>query len=332
MRKIIIAVVLLALAWSGWWWAASSALQNATTAWFDARAAEGWQAELGAVNGGGFPTRLQANLAGIAVADPDAGLAIETATLGISTPTYWPGDVTVTLDEGPIVLASPVGRSTLTMTGGIMALNLHPGAALELEALGWTSGPWRVDDANGTQMQADSLTLTMTQTDGPTYEFVARADAFAPGDATRAQLRLPDGFPRAFDSLTMRATVTFARPWDRRALDSARPQPRQVALHLAEARWGDLNLNFAADLTVDAAGLPDGTLSMQAENWRTMLDFAQASGTLPPALRQQAETILQTLAQASGNPDTLDVDLTLRDGTIYLGFIPLAPAPRLILR
>ncbi|WP_299723968.1 DUF2125 domain-containing protein [uncultured Tateyamaria sp.] len=332
MRKVIIAAAVLALLWCGWWWAASSTLQNGTRAWFEARGSEGWQAELGAVTGGGFPTRLQANLSDIALADPQAGLAIRTATLGISTPTHWPGDVTVRLDEGPIVLASPVGRSTLTMREGVMALNLHPGTALELEALGWTAQDWQVEDASGTQMQADSLTLTMTQTDGPTYDFEARADAFAPGDATRAQLRLPDTFPRAFDSLTMRATVTFDKAWDRRTLDTARPQPRRIALHLAEARWGDLNLNFAGDMVVDAGGIPDGTLSIQAENWRTMLDFAQVSGALPPALRNQAETILRVLAEASGNPDTLDVDLTLRDGAIYLGFLPIAPAPRLIIR
>ncbi|MFL4470300.1 DUF2125 domain-containing protein [Tateyamaria armeniaca] len=332
MRKLIIAVAVACLAWCAWWWSASAALQNATSAWFDAREAEGWQAELGRVTGGGFPFTLQANLADIAVADPDAGLAIQTAALKIDAPAHWPGDVTVTLDDGPILIASPQGRSTLTMQDGVMALNLHPGAALELEALGWTSAAWRVENAGGVQMQADTLTLTMTQTSGATYDFVARANAFAPGDATRARLRLSEAFPRAFDSLTMRATATFDRPLDRGALDAARPQPRRIALHLAEARWGDLNLNFAADLTVDPAGIPDGTMSVQAENWRTMLDFAQVSGTLPPAMRERAEGILRVLAEASGNPDTLDVDLTMRDGAIYLGFLPIAPAPRLILR
>ena len=111
-----------------------------------------------------------------------------------------------------------------------------------------------------------------------------------------------------------------------------RPQPRQITLHLAEAKWGNLNLNFAADLSVSAQGIPDGTMSIQAENWRTMLDFAQVSGTLPPAFRDQAEAVLNVLAGASGNPETLDVDLTMRDGAIYLGFLPIAPAPRLILR
>ena len=332
MRRLIWIAVLAAMAWSGWWWVASTALHRATAAWFNDRAAEGWQAELGGLGGGGFPLRLRAGLSDIALADPDAGLAIATARLDISATAWWPGDVTVTLDEGPIRVASPLSRGTLTMQDGIMALNLRPGTALELEALGWTSGPWRVADTAGVQMQADTLTLTMARTKGPAYAFEAQADGFAPGDATRGTLRLPDTFPRAFDSLALRATVTFDRPWDRRALDTARPQPRRIELHLAEARWGDLSLNFAASLGVDSTGIPDGDLSVQAENWRTMLDLAERSGTLPAAFRNQAENILELLAGASGNPETLDVDLTLRDGTVYLGFLPIAPAPRLVLR
>ncbi|WP_299368891.1 DUF2125 domain-containing protein [uncultured Tateyamaria sp.] len=332
MRKILWVILLAGLAWCGWWFAASSGMRGAVAAWFDARSAEGWQAEVGTIEGGGFPMTLSAGLRDIAVADPAAGVAVETAALDITAPAWWPGDVTVTLDEGPILLASPLGRSTLTMQDGVMALALHPGTALELEQLGWTAGPWQVRDGAATQMSAESLTLTMTQTDGATYDLVAFADAFAPGDAIRAALRLPDSIPQAFESLRMQATVGFDTPWDRRALDQARPQPRVIDLHLAEAIWGDVVLNLSADLTVDVAGVPDGTVTLQAENWLKMLDLAQAAGILPPQFRGQAEGLLGMLAGASGNEETLDVELTLSGGAVRLGFIPLGPAPRLIIR
>ncbi len=332
MRKLMWIVVLAGMAWCGWWWVASSSLSGGVQAWFDARSAEGWQAELGAINGGGFPLTLQADLSGIALADPDAGLAFSTDRLGISAPAWWPGDVSVTLDTGPILLASPLGRSTLVMQDGVMALNLHPGPALELDSLGWTSGPWRVEDAAGVQVRADTLTLTMTQDQEATYDFTALANQFAPGDTARARLRLSDTVPRAFDRLELRARISFDQPWDRRALDTARPQPRRIDLHLAEARWGDLRLNLAAALDVSENGTPAGTVALQAENWETMLDLAQAGGALPEALRGQAEGVMRMLAGASGNPENLDVELTLRDGTVYLGFLPIARAPRLVLR
>ena len=332
MRKLIWIFVLAAILWSGWWLVASISIRTGIATWFESREAEGWQAELGELTGGGFPLSLQTSLRDVALADPDAGLALQTSRLDISAPAWWPGDVTVSLDDTPILMASPLGRSTLVMESGVMALHLHPSSALELETLGWTSDAWQLNDAAGTQVEAESLTLTMAQTTGPTYDLNAQANQFAPGDATRARLRLPDNFPRAFDSLTLQATVTFDTEWDRRALDTARPQPRRIDLHLAEARWGDLRLNFAAALDVDSAGVPTGDVSLQAENWNTMLDLAEASGILPNSLRGQAEGILRMLAGASGHPDNLDVDLTLRDGAIYLAFFPIAPVPRLIIR
>jgi hypothetical protein len=332
MRKVMWTTALIAALWCGWWLLASAGLRGSVGTWLAARSAEGWQAEASEITGGGFPLTLRAQLNDLALADPQAGLAVQTARLDISAPAWWPGDVTVALDDGPILLASPLGRNTLSMQDGVMALKLHPGTALKLEAMGWTAGPWALADEGGTMMQANNLTLTMIQSDGPSYDITATAAGFAPGDATRATLRLPGSFPRAFDSLQIRATVTFDRVWDRSALDTARPQPRAITLHLAEARWGDLRLNVAADLTVDAGGTPTGSLAIQAQNWRTLLDLAEAAGALPATLRTQAENIVQALARASGNPDALDVTLNVQGGMIGLGFIPLMPAPRLTLR
>lgn len=332
MRKLMWVIALAAGAWCGWWFVASTGLQSSVSTWLDARAAEGWQAEVSDIEGGGFPLTLRAGLTDLALADPRAGVAITTDRLDISAAAWWPGNVEVTLDENPILLASPLGRNLLTMQNGVMALNLHPGPALELSALGWTSEDWSLAGQNGVMSQASDLTLTMTQTSGATYDLVASANTFAPGDATRRALRLPESFPSAFDSLQMQATVTFDTEWDRRALDRRRPQPRQIDLHLAEARWGDLHLNLAADLSVDENGIADGEVALQAQNWRAILDLAEASGRLPSGLRRQAEGILRALARASGNPDALDVTLNVNQGMIALGFIPLVPAPRFILR
>lgn len=332
MRKISWLIVLAALAWCGWWFAASTSMRSGISAWFEARSLEGWQAEYADIGGGGFPTHLDAKLQGVALADPGTGLAIETGRLDISARAAWPGDVTVTLDDAPILLASPLGRSMLTMQDGVMALTLHPGVALELAALGWTAGPWRITSQKGTQAKAQSLILSMVQNAGSKYDLEARADGFFPGDSSRRAMRLPDDFPQAFDSLQLQATVTFDSVWNRSALDTRRPQPREIRLHKAEARWGDLHLNVAADLAVDPRGVADGTLSLQAKNWRTMLDLAQRSGFLPDMLRTQADGVLQALAGASGNPETLDVDLTVSGGMVSLGFFPLVPAPRLVIR
>jgi hypothetical protein len=174
--------------------------------------------------------------------------------------------------------------------------------------------------------------MIQSQDDPNRYEFVARASAFAPGDVPRAKLRIPDAWPLTFDRLELDASITFSRPWDLEAIEEKRPQPRHIQLKLAEAAWSDLRVFFAADMTVDAPGIPTGTVNIQAENWQTMLDLAASSGLINATMRDQAEQGLGQLAQLSGDPTALDVQLNFSSGYMAVGIIPIGPAPRLILR
>ena len=63
-----------------------------------------------------------------------------------------------------------------------------------------------------------------------------------------------------------------------------------------------------------------------------MLTLAQSAGLLPSELRPQLESILSALAGTSGNPEAFDVTLTLANGRVSMGFLPLGPAPRIYLR
>lgn len=136
----------------------------------------------------------------------------------------------------------------------------------------------------------------------------------------------------ALDTLELRARVTFDKPWDRSALETARPQPRRVVLNLADARWGRLRILAAGEFEVDAQGQPDGTVTLKVDNWREMLEMARQSGALPPEAVGPAERALRLLSGIGGNPDALDARITLSGGYMSFGLIPLGPAPRLILR
>lgn len=332
MRRLLWIFTSLALIWCIWWGVASAVLRGSVQTWLEARQAEGWQAEA-QIDGGGFPSTLVAQLKSLALADPATGVALEADTLRLEADAWWPGRARVHLPASPMRLAAPDGRAELLMDQGLMTLQLAPSAALTLRDLSWTSGPWGISQPAGSLVSADALILAMQQTEAPkTYTFDINAQTLAPGTRLREALRVPTDWPLAFESFRADMTVTFDRPWDLRALEDRRPQPRQVVLSLAEAAWGTLRLNLAADLEVDAEGIPTGEIRIQARNWRTMLDLAQTAGLLPPQLRPQAESVLSSLAGATGNPNTIDVTLTARGGFLALGFIPLAPAPRLILR
>ncbi|NRB05433.1 MAG: DUF2125 domain-containing protein [Rhodobacteraceae bacterium] len=333
MRFLTGLVMTAALLWCGWWALGSFGMRQAITVWAEDRRSEGWQADIGALSTGGFPTLLQTTLHDMAFADPATGVAVTADPLIIEASALWPGDVVVRLPESPMGFSAPDGKLVLEMAQGLMALNLHPGTDLELEALSWTSQAWEILDPAEPLLKGDGLAATFTQQSDPTtYDLATTVQNLTPGTALRDQLSIPADWPVSFDALRVDATVTFDQQWSRRALEDRRPQPRKIDLRIAEASWGALRLAIAADLDIDAQGQPEGTLAFQARNWRSILDLAERSGRITPAMRSQAEWALSSLADLSGNPDTIDVKLTLSGGFVRLGLLPIAPAPVFRLR
>jgi len=334
VRWLLWVVLLVTVSWSAFWAIFGFGLQSALDTWFKDRRDAGWQADYASFDLRGFPARVEAGLADIVLADPESGVVINLPKLQIGAPTYWPGDLTLMLPSDAISFFTPENRATLKISQGVADLKLHPGAALELEQISATSRDWMLHTNDTTALSADTLKLTMDQnkTTPERYKITAEAANLRPGDAPRATLRLPEDWPLTFDTFTLDAEVIFDKPWDLSAIETARPQARKIKLKLVEAAWADLRLFLAADLEIDATGTPTGAINIQAENWQVMLDLAERSGALNHSLRVKVESGLSTLARLSGDPSALDVQLNLRGGFILFGFIPIGPAPKIILR
>ena len=334
MRRLLWIVLLVTVLWCAWWAIFGFSLQAALDTWFEDRRDVGWQADYVSLDLRGFPVRVDADITDIVLADPHAGVVVNLPALKIGAPAYWPGDLTLVLPTAAISFITSENWSTLEIAQGAADLKLHPGAALELEQISALTGPWSLNTNDQTALSADNLRLTMNQNEtvSERYKISAEAAKLKPGDAPRAALRLPEDWPLTFDTFTLDADIIFDKPWDLSSIETTRPQPRQIKLKLAEAAWADLRLFFVADLEIDATGSPTGTINIQAENWQVMLDLAERSGVLSNSLRQQAESGLSTLARFSGDPSALDVQLNLRGGLMLVGFIPIGPAPKIILR
>ena len=334
MGKLIKVIVVLTVLWGGWWAIASAGLERSVRAWFDARHAEGWQADVGTIEKAGFPLRLQTRLNDIALADPATGTAVSMDQFDITAAAYWPGYVNVTLPDTPVTLASPSMRATLNAQDAQADLRLRPGTALSLESMVLTSGAWAIDTVASDVLAADTIAVSMTQkkAGAPVYDFRIDAENLTPGTLPRDFLALPADWPLAFETFTGRMTVAFDTVWDRRALDQRRPQPTNIDLQLAQFVWGAVEILATGELAIDADGFASGTISLKAENWAAILNMAETSGYLASGFRPQAEQMLGALAQMSGQTSGLDVTITLQDGRMSLGFIPLGRAPRIILR
>lgn len=334
MRKMIWLGVAAAALWCVWWLAASFWMERSIANWFDTRRAEGWQAEVQEISKAGFPLMLHSRVSGIAVADPETGIAVSASHFDIKAAAYWPGHVTVNLPETPIQLFSPDGALTLEMTEAQANLRLHPGTSLVLESMISDAASWRLGGPGGDVLSAQTWHLSMQQSEqaAETYAISMSSEDLTPGDLVRSALQIPTDWPLAFDAFKADMTVRFDRPWDRSALSERRPQPRALTLRTAQADWGKLKINTTADLLIDETGTPTGTATLRAENWREALTLATSAGALAQSARTQVETMLSMLAGLSGDPETLDIEVTFEDGQMRLGFIPLGAAPTIGLR
>lgn len=334
MRITIRLLVLLAVIWSGWWWLAATFIDRGADGWLAARRAEGWQAQVQPIATKGFPSKFQTQITDLSLADPETGVALRLDSATISAPAYWPGYVTLSLPSAPIELDIAAATHLFRVQDGTARLHLHPGASLQLDHMQTRGGAWQWNTRQGNALAGDDWSMQVAQDPAviEKYQFDLQITNLRPGDQLRTQFSVPSDWPLSFEHFTADLAVTFERPWDRRAIEETRPQPRRITLREAKAAWGPVRLAANGDLTVDSMGIPEGAANLLVENWTELLDLAVAGGALPANIRPQAQAMLGALANMGGDPTRLDLSLRFAAGEMYLGPIRLGPAPRFVLR
>ena len=333
MRFFVIVPLFVVLVWMGYWAIAAIALDRALTGWLAAREAEGWVANYTNVEVGGFPTTFEARLTDLELADPRTGVAWQAPEFRFDAASARPTSITAYWPPVQSV-ASPFERiavSSDTMSGRV---SFAPNTALALQSsdielanvelastAGWTS-----------QLSAGRLTTEQSDAGDDAHDIVFEATALRLAEPVKAALDPANVLPEEVELMRLVATADFDAPWDRFAIERARPQITALDLEDLRATWGNLDLRAAGQLSVDSEGIPDGRITIKATNWREMLDIAEATGVIPVQLLPTLERALELLASLSGPPETLDAPLSFQGGFVSFGPIPLGPAPRLVIR
>ncbi|WP_412508127.1 DUF2125 domain-containing protein [Roseovarius sp. SYSU LYC5161] len=334
MRLLLGIIVTAAALWAGYWVVGAQAAKTAAAGWFEARRAEGWAADYGTMTVQGFPNRFDTVFTDVALADPETGLAWNAPRFQFNTLSYrpdhviavWPDAQRVATPRAGYDLASRDMRASLVVTGGTRL-------ALERSTLTADMITISPGQANGTS-RVESLTLAAERDRGTiaTYRLGLRADGLGPAPRWKARVDPAGRLPEDFDAFTADMTVAFDKPWDRTAIEVARPQPTRIKIRLAEARWGRLELQAAGTVDIGADGRPVGEVTVKARNWRDILDMAVTSGAVPQGLADTLRDGLSLVSRMAGNPRTLDIPLGFRNGRVMLGPVPVAAAPVLRLR
>ncbi len=336
-RFVVLIVVLVALGGIAWS-VGAMVTQTAATRWLDDRAAEGWVANAGDISVSGFPLQLVTEFQDIDLADPDTGLAWAAPSFRVQQDTLRLDRLRAEWPEA-FTLASPTERLTISGLGieglamGAM-LDVQPANRFALDAVDADTGPVLIQSNAGWQTQWEQGSLRVARVDETvsTYDIEALTTSMIPPETWRDLLDPAGLLPQIMNGAEVRATTVFDAPWDMDAVEDARPQITQLAIEEISASWGDILFRASGTLDVTDGGVPEGELAVRAENWRTMVDLAENAGMLPARLRPATEGMLEVLAGMNGSAENIDATLSFSNGRVFIGPLPIGPAPNLRLR
>ncbi|MEP3297532.1 MAG: DUF2125 domain-containing protein [Pseudoruegeria sp.] len=333
MRVLIAAIVIAAAGWSGYWWIGASTVENGMTDWFSERQLEGWVAEYDSLETHGFPNRFDTTLKGVMLADPDTGLAWKAPFFQILALSYQPGHI-IAAWAPEQTIQTPF--ETVTVSNEVMrgSVVFAPTKAFALQRMNTEIADLRLSSDRGWSAAINNgqFAIRATAARENAYDLYVEGLGVKPASDVLNKIDPLKKLPDAFETLRADITIGFDAPWDRHAIEDARPQPTSVDFKTVQATWGDLDLRFAGHLDVDVAGVPEGEVTVKAKNWRDMIALAVDSNMIGEDLARTIENGLSLVAGMSGNSQTLDVPVTFKNGGMFLGFVPLGPTPTLRLR
>lgn len=316
MRRLFVAVMVLAALYAGYWVVGSSQLERAARLALDDLAARGWQVAYSDLSTAGFPSRFDTTVTDLALASPDGAFAWEAPFLQVLALGYRPNQV-IAVAPPDQVLTLGGQRLDLSAQGLRASATVGLSADLPLDHAAVESGLTAVRSSAGWGLGLDRLLAAIRRAGSGApnaYDLYLEANGLRP-DAVGSDLGL----------LRLAATATFDRPLDRRL---ARP-PRLLSLALTDARLaeGDVAVAAAGTLAPDARGFLAGDLTLRVENWRGLLDLLDAAGVL---VHDQAPLLAGALEElAQGSPD-LELPVTFRDGGISALGVVLLEAPQVL--
>ncbi|MGP3695851.1 DUF2125 domain-containing protein [Rhodobacter sp. NSM] len=327
MRKIVGLVLVLAVLWAGWWVAGSVMVRKAAQEFFAQQKAAGRVAEYQGLSVRGFPNRFDLTVEEVRLGDPDSGFGWRAPFLQIFAMSWKPWHLIAAFPpeqrfefpgQSVTVNASALRASLIVSPGGALALDrtASAGQAIVLRSsLGWTL---RLDDARVASRRVGD--------DAASHEIGIDLQGLAPEGAL-AEAAERAGLPPRLSELRFRAVTGLTAPVDRH-LGQTRPQLRTLDLRELRLIWGPLSLTGSGRLTVDGSGRPEGRIDLALGNWRQAIRIAAELGLIEADALPSWERALGVFAARSGGEE-LQVPLTMAEGWMNLGPLPLGPAPAL---
>jgi hypothetical protein len=337
LAVLILLLILLVGSWTGVWYVVAGRLSANVLAWEQQQRANGWTITHGPPRRSGWPMAAGVTLPRIEVSGGaqylPGGFAWQAGSLRLAVDIrhlrelYWgvAGRQTVTVGHGPAV---PFQATTFA---GQVALSPgeRPGL-LQLHATGLIAA---IRGADGPPQPLSIATLDAALAADATADATGNALVLA---ATMTGVGLPPhvlpGLGRSLRSLSFDTAVSGPVPAEAPA--PGMPAPAAAwrkaggtlalrALHLAD---GPLTVDGQGRFQLDAFLRPEGTVALRLAGLDETVNRLAENGTFTRPEATAIRAVLGLMMRPSGG-DVLEAPLTLRDGVLGLGAIPLIRLP-----
>ncbi|MDR9428887.1 MAG: DUF2125 domain-containing protein [Salibaculum sp.] len=332
MRWLTIIAAVLAALYGGYWVYTRGAVEDAITrALAEAEATgrvavghAGWSIV-------GFPSRFDTTFDALRIEDPVTGLAWQAPWFQVFALAYRPNEVIAVWPETQTLEVA--GRAMDLTTERMRAsARVRPNTALSFDR-----ATLEVDRPR-LQGLADESDLTMARllaamrsvpevANG--YDLFLEAQSVVLPASWQALLDPEGTLPPSIRQLRMDATARFDQPLDRFAGGAGPVGIEALSVREFGAQWGDMALSVIGDVTADAAGRANGSLTLSVTGWRRALAMATRAGLVDEGFDVTLATMGEALDESPQIAETLTVTLTLEAGQARLGPLPMGPAPRL---
>jgi hypothetical protein len=328
MGRLTFWIIFLVALYSGYWFVGSRAVGQAlNTAIVDARQ-DGWQVAYEALDTSGFPGQFDISVTDADIVAPDGKWAWRAPSLQVFAPSMQPthlsaifartqalrlGDQTLQIDSTEFQVNAATRLNT--------ALSFDAASVVITGATVQSDFGWRIDLG---RVLASFVAEPET---AATYNLDVDTVDLALPEPLIAQIAPDSGLSNTIARVDLDGSVTLDKPLDRFAFDGdvAQPMAEQIVLTGFDLNWGDIALNAAGTLDIDAQGIPDGRITFKTAQWWTIIDILVAAGAIDPGIAPTLTNVASAMAQDGG---MLELPVTFQDGFMSMGLLPLGPAPR----
>ncbi len=313
MRVLLWVTCGLAALWAGYWVVGSRAALSGAKVWLD-----GSGAQYQDVSIAGFPNRFDITVTEIAANDSASGLGWQAPFVQVFAMGWKPWHLIAALPSSQSI-TTPDQQVTIESARLVASLLLVPGPDLAVsetviegdELTVRSSMDWRV---------AATKAVVSTRATGQknSHRFGVALTGITPVFGVQ-----PQGLPAVIDAVRVDAVVQFSAAIDRHA---GQTKPQVIWVDLAEARmdWGNLGLIASGQIAPDAAGFVSGVVEVQVTGWQVLPGALREMGLIAPEFEPK---LMQGLAFMSGGKDSVSVTVKARGGQMFLGPLPIGPAP-----